>query len=270
MIETRSYLVNPGSAAGLTERRPDGTGDFDGGKPRGREALKLLRRRLADLQQLLWAEKKHRLLVVLQAMDTGGKDGVIRRVFEGVNPQGVQVTGFRRPTERELAHDYLWRVHRHVPGDGQIAVFNRSHYEDVLVVRVHDLVPEDRWSKRYAHINDFERLLTDEGTTILKFFLHISKDEQRRRLQARLDDPAKHWKFDVGDLAERKRWDHYQDAFETALTLTSTEHAPWYVVPANRKWYRDLVIASTIVRTLEGLDMQYPPNEDDLSNVVIP
>ncbi len=190
-------------------------------------------------------------------------------MFDGVNPQGVKVASFKRPTPEELAHDYLWRVHPHVPGNGEMTIFNRSHYEDVLVVRVHDLVPEDRWSKRYDHINDFERLLADEGTTIVKFFLHISKDEQKERLQARLDDPDKHWKFSLGDLDERRRWPDYQAAFEAALSKTSTDWAPWYVVPADRKWFRDLVIGSVLVETLEGLGLEYPPPEDDLTGVVV-
>jgi PPK2 family polyphosphate:nucleotide phosphotransferase len=194
---------------------------------------------------------------------------VIRHVFDGVNPQGVKVASFKKPTPRELAHDYLWRIHPHTPGDGEIVIFNRSHYEDVLVVRVHGLVPADVWERRYDHINAFERLLADEGTTILKFFLHISKEEQRERLQARLDDPGKHWKFSLGDLDERARWDDYVAAYEAMLSKTSTPWAPWYVVPADRKWYRNLVIARVMVDTLEGLEMQYPPAEDDLDGVVI-
>jgi PPK2 family polyphosphate:nucleotide phosphotransferase len=202
-------------------------------------------------------------------MDTGGKDGVIRHVFNGVNPQGVKVAAFKRPTPQELAHDYLWRVHPHVPGDGEIAIFNRSHYEDVLVVRVHDLVPEERWSKRYEQINAFEKLLADEGTTIVKFFLHISKDEQRERLQARLDDATKHWKFSLGDLDERKLWDSYQGAYREAIARTSTEWAPWHVIPADRKWFRNLAISSVLVRTLEDLELAYPESEEDLTGVVV-
>ncbi len=206
---------------------------------------------------------------MLQAMDTGGKDGAIRKVFEGVNPQGVHVANFKKPTEEELAHDYLWRVHSHTPGDGEIAVFNRSHYEDVLVVRVLELAPEEVWRPRYDHIVAFEQLLVDEGTTIVKFYLHISKEEQAERLQVRLDDPAKRWKFNTGDLEHRKLWDDYMAAFEEAIARTSTTQAPWYVVPANHKWYRDIVIARTLVATLRGLDLHYPPPEDDLDGVVI-
>ena len=217
----------------------------------------------------MWAGDRHKLLVVLQAMDTGGKDGTIRRVFEGVNPQGVRVANFKAPTAIELAHDYLWRVHRQTPASGEIAVFNRSHYEDVLIVRVLDLVPPDRWQRRYEHIRNFEQLLVDEGTTILKFYLHISKDEQAERLQARLDDPTKGWKFNAGDLDHRELWDAYMEAFGVALGETSTPDAPWYVVPANRKWYRDLAVAQTIVTALEGLDMSYPDPEEGLDDVVI-
>jgi PPK2 family polyphosphate:nucleotide phosphotransferase len=202
-------------------------------------------------------------------MDTGGKDGVIRSVFDGVNPQGVKVASFKRPTDLELAHDYLWRVHPRVPAKGEITIFNRSHYEDVLVVRVHDLVPAARWERRFQQINEFEEMLVEEGTTILKFFLHISKDEQKERLQARLDDPSKHWKFSLGDLAERERWDDYQAAYEDVLNMTSSPHAPWYVVPADRKWFRDLVIATALVETLEKMGLEYPANPDDLSGVVI-
>lgn len=261
------YRIPPGAAVrlGALPTRDDGGMD----KHEGKQRLKELNERLEALQEMLYAEGKHKVLVVLQATDTGGKDGTIRHVFDGTNPQGVKVASFKRPTERELAHDYLWRVHAHTPGNGEIVIFNRSHYEDVLVVRVHGLVPPERWSKRYAHIEAFERMLADEGTTILKFFLHISAGEQAERLQARLDDPTKHWKFSVGDLAERKRWDDYRAAFEEMLSRTSTEHAPWYVVPADRKWYRNLVVATVLVEALEGLGMSYPEPEDDLSGVVI-
>ncbi|MEM9135674.1 MAG: PPK2 family polyphosphate kinase, partial [Actinomycetota bacterium] len=214
--------------------------------------------------------RKERVLVVLQAMDAGGKDGTIRRVFEGVDPSGVKVAAFKRPTEAELAHDYLWRVHPHVPGDGELVIFNRSHYEDVLVVRVMDIVPKSRWKKRYDHIRAFEQLLADEGTTIIKLFLHISKDEQRERLQARLDEPDKNWKFEEGDLVPRARWDDYQEAFTDALTETSTEDAPWYVIPADRKWYRNLVVSEILIQSLEGLDMTYPEAAPDIAEMVIP
>jgi PPK2 family polyphosphate:nucleotide phosphotransferase len=202
-------------------------------------------------------------------MDTGGKDGAIRRVFDGVNPAGVRVASFKAPTPEELDHDYLWRVHKTVPGKGEMVVFNRSHYEDVIVVRVHELVPPQVWGERFDQINEFERTLAENGTTILKFYLHIDKDEQKERLQARLDDPLKRWKFRLGDLQERKRWQDYMQAYEDVLSKTSTEHAPWYIVPANHKWFRDLIISSTLVETLEGLNMEFPESEEDLDGVVI-
>jgi PPK2 family polyphosphate:nucleotide phosphotransferase len=267
MIDISHLRIEPGSRVDLRAFNPGDKGDLD--KEGGRPMYSALNDRLEALQEVLYAEGRHRVLVVLQATDTGGKDGTIRRVFDGVNPQGVKVASFKRPTEAELAHDYLWRVHPHVPGNGEMTIFNRSHYEDVLVVRVHELVPEERWSRRYEHINTFEKLLTDEGTTIVKLFLHISREEQRERLQARLDDPSKHWKFSLGDLDERRRWDDYQRAFADMLENTSTPWAPWYVVPADRKWYRDVAVASILVKTLESLDMRYPRNTEDLSDVVI-
>ena len=226
--------------------------------------------RCASCRRSLYAESKHRLLIVLQAMDTGGKDGVIRHVMSGVNPQGCQVTSFKVPTAEELAHDFLWRIHQQVPRRGYIGIFNRSHYEDVLVVRVHDLVPKKVWQQRYEQINQFEKLLSETGTTILKFFLHISKDEQKRRLEARRDTPEKQWKFSLGDLKEREYWDDYMDAYEDALTRCSTRWAPWYIVPANQKWYRNLVVARTIVKTLESFDMKYPEPEKGIETAVVP
>ncbi|MEA3439914.1 MAG: polyphosphate kinase 2 family protein [Chloroflexota bacterium] len=263
------YKVGSGTTVDLNEWDADDSRTLDGGKKDAKQVLDDLNDRLEELQELMYAEDKHKLLIVLQAMDTGGKDGTIRHVFDGVNPQGVKVASFKVPTPNELAHDYLWRVHKFVPGKGEIVIFNRSHYEDVLVVRVHNLVPPEVWSRRYDHINDFERMLADEGTTILKFFLHISKDEQKERLQARLDEPHKQWKFSLGDLKERKLWDDYTRAYQEVLSKTSTDWAPWYIIPANRKWYRNFVIASILVDTLEGLDMTYPPPEDDLGDVVI-
>ncbi len=264
------YRVAPGQSVDLTQWDPEDHSAFDGDKDAGRVHLKSLRSRLAELQRLLWAEDKHKVLVVFQAMDTGGKDGTIRNVFSGVNPQGIDVQNFKAPTAEELSHDYLWRIHDHAPTAGGLTVFNRSHYEDVLVVRVLGLVPEERWRRRYDHINSFERMLADEGTTILKFYLHISPEEQAERLQARLDDETKNWKFNKGDLDHRRLWTEYMKAYETMLGRTSTEHAPWYVVPANRKWYRNIVVAETIIATLESLDMKYPDAEDGLDDVVIP
>ncbi|MFQ5555317.1 MAG: polyphosphate kinase 2 family protein [Acidimicrobiia bacterium] len=266
---TNRYRVEPASTVDLAGFDTRDTSAFDVGKTEGRTLLKGLVRELAELQRVMWAENRHKLLVVLQAMDTGGKDGTIRNVFSGVNPQGVHVANFKKPTAPEIEHDYLWRIHTHTPGNGEIVVFNRSHYEDVLVVRVLDLVPEERWRRRYGHINVFERLLSDEGTTIVKFYLHNSKEEKKKRLQARLDDPSKHWKFNTGDLDHRKLWPRYMEAFEEALSRTSTAHAPWYIVPADRKWYRNLVVADTLCRTLRGLEMSYPEAEEDLSAVVV-
>jgi PPK2 family polyphosphate:nucleotide phosphotransferase len=263
------YRIAPDTRVRLAEWDPRHTGAYGEGKDAAKDRLKELNRRLESLQELLYAEGKHKVLIVLQAMDTGGKDGTIRHVFDGTNPQGVEVAAFKKPTPEELAHDYLWRVHDHTPAAGQIVIFNRSHYEDVLVVRVHSLVPQERWSRRYRHINEFERLLAEEGTTILKFFLHISPEEQADRLQARLDDPTKQWKFSLGDLDERRLWPDYVAAYEAVLSQTSTEWAPWYVVPADRKWYRNLVVATVLVDALEGLGMSYPEPEDDLSGVII-
>ena len=265
------YRVKPGSKLKLATIDPRDTEFWDSGEKEAAEAqLLVLNDRLEALQELLWAQGKERVLVVLQAMDAGGKDGTIKRVLEGVNPSGVKVAAFKRPTEEELAHDYLWRVHSQVPGDGELVIFNRSHYEDVLVVRVMDLVPKKRWSKRFEHIVNFEQMLVDEGTTIVKLFLHISKDEQRERLQARLDEPDKNWKFEKGDLGARARWDDYQDAFQEAIAATSTADAPWYVVPADRKWYRNLVVSEILIQTLEGLDMSFPEAEPDIADIVIP
>lgn len=268
--DVERYRVKPGGKVKLADIDPDGPSGLEGGKAEGKEQLLKLNKELEALQELLYAEHRHKVLVVLQAMDTGGKDGVIRNVFEGVNPQGVRVANFKVPTAEELDHDYLWRVHKQTPGRGEIVIFNRSHYEDVLVVRVHGLVPKEVWKRRYAQINAFERLLAEEGTIIFKFFLHISKEEQRLRLQSRLDDPTKHWKFNVGDLKERDLWEEYMKAYEAVLERTSTEYAPWYVVPANRKWYRDLVVASILIKGLQKLEMRYPEPKEDLSQVVIP
>lgn len=268
-MNVEQYRVAPGAKIDLTEWDANDKNLFDGGKQQGQDALPALNKRLETLQELLYAEGKHKVLIVLQGMDTAGKDSVIRHVFNGVNPQGVKVASFKVPTPQELAQDYLWRIHKQTPGRGEIVIFNRSHYEDVLVVRVHNLVPPEVWERRYEHINAFEKLLTDEGTTILKFFLHISKEEQRQRLQERLDTPEKNWKFSMGDLAERKLWDQYMAAYEAVLSKTSTGYAPWCIVPANRKWYRNLVISHVIIQTLEGLNMRYPEAEPGLDKIVV-
>lgn len=231
--------------------------------------FKALRRELIDLQYLLYAEDKQKLLIVLQAMDAGGKDGTIRKVFRGVNPQGVKVTSFKKPTDEEMAHDYLWRIHKAVPSSGKIGIFNRSHYEDVLIVRVLNLVPETVWRPRYEHIRQFEKLLADTGTVIRKFYLHISKDEQKERLQARLDDPQKNWKFDKGDLVQRARWEDYMDAFQEALQQTSTPEAPWFIIPADQKWYRNLAISRVLVHTMREMNFKLPQVKEDLSAIEI-
>src|ERR1700690_1105228 len=262
-------LVKPGEKVNLSKWDPNDMGDFKGDKQKGLAEVAKLDKELDALQELLFAEHKHKVLIVLEAMDTGGRGGTIRDLFDGVNPQGVYVARFDVPTQEELDHDYLWRVHKLMPANGEIAIFNRSHYEDVLVVRVHNLVPPEEWEKRFDQINQFERYLADNGTMILKFFLHIDKDEQKKRLQARLDDPAKHWKFRLGDLAERKLWSDYMQAYEDVLSRTSTEYAPWFIVPANRKWFRDLVVSSVLVDALTSLKMKIPESEEKLDGVVV-
>jgi PPK2 family polyphosphate:nucleotide phosphotransferase len=261
--------VAPGTGVDLSAIDTRSTPGFDGDKSDSRDVFRERRKRLAELQDLMYADGTQRLLVVLQAMDTGGKDGTIRHVFKEVDPIGIHMRSFKKPTEPELARDYLWRAHAHVPADGELVVFNRSHYEDVLVVRVHGMVDDERAEQRFAHIRDFERMLVEEGTTIVKLFLHISKQEQAERLQSRLDRPHKHWKFSSADIAERAHWDRYQEVFRDAIAATSTEDAPWYVVPADRKWYRNLAVSTILVETLEGLGMSYPEAEAGLDDIVI-
>lgn len=263
------YKVASGTHLDLSQWDPRDTGNFDGGKKDGLEEVTDLNQDLETLQELLYAEQKHKVLIVLQGMDTAGKDGVIRRVFEGVNPQGVKVASFKVPTAEELSRDYLWRIHKMVPGKGEMVIFNRSHYEDVLVVRVHGLVSPELCRRRYREIVEFERMLADNGTLILKFYLNISLEEQKERLQARLDDPQKIWKFNPGDLAERKLWPDYMKAYEEAIEATSTEFAPWYIVPSDRKWYRDLVIATVLVESLKDQKMSFPPPAEGLESIVI-
>ncbi len=264
------YRVEPGGGFRLDSVDPRDRSAFpELKKSTSITELQSMRRELADLQRLLWADARHAVLVVLQAMDTGGKDGTIRKVFSGVNPQGIDVRGFGVPSDLEREHDYLWRVHLQAPRKGRIGIFNRSHYEDVLVVRVNDLVDRVRWQKRYRHIREFEQMLVDEGTTIVKIMLHISKDEQKERLQARLDDPSKNFKFNPSDLDSRARWGDYMAAYEDAINETSTDTAPWYVVPADRKWHRNLVVSRILIDTLEALDLSYPAPEHDLSTIEI-
>ena len=238
-------------------------------KDQGKELFTGMLDEIDELQARLYAESKHRLLVVFQAMDTGGKDGAIRDVFNPMDPQGIRVASFKRPSKEELAHDYLWRVHPHVPGNGETVVFNRSHYEDIVAVRVREIFPESRWAKRYQHIVEFERMLADEGTTIIKIFLHISKEEQKERLQARLDEPRKNWKFNPGDLEDRALWPKFMEAYGDVISRTSTDQNPWHVVPADRKWYRNLIVASILIERLHGLDMKYPPIDYDPSSIEI-
>ena len=263
----RVLRVEPGSTVRLDAIDPSDSHGFT--KELAAPELARGLERIRSLQERVWAEHRHKVLVILQGIDAAGKGGTIEHVMGAMNPAGCPVTSFKAPTAVELDHDFLWRVHARTPGRGEIAVFDRSHYEDVLIVRVHDLVPEEVWSGRYEHINAFERLLVDEGTTIVKFFLYIDRDEQRERFQARLDEPHKRWKFRLGDLDERRRWDDYIAAFEAALSRCSTDNAPWYVIPANRKWFRNLAVANILADTLDDLDPRYPEPTEDLSGVVI-
>lgn len=263
------YKITPDKKIKLKDIDPDDSGEFkhkdDAQKQLSKDLL-----RIRALQEALYAEHKRSLLIVLQAMDTGGKDGTIEHVCGAMNPQGVVVTPFKVPSAEEMAHDYLWRVHKVAPGKGMIGVFNRSHYEDVLVVRVHELVPKEVWGQRYEQINQFEQFLAANGTVILKFFLHISKAEQKERFEERLTKPSKHWKFSRDDLKMRNKWDRYMVAYEDALNLCNTPWAPWHIVPADKKWYRNLVISQVLVETLEKLDLRYPEPEPGLETIVIP
>jgi PPK2 family polyphosphate:nucleotide phosphotransferase len=263
------WIVPPGAPFSLEERDPADTAGAPGDKKATTKALEELSAELAALQDRLYAESGQALLVVLQAMDAGGKDGTVKHVFRGANPQGVRVTAFKEPTPEELAHDFLWRVHAAAPRRGYIGIFNRSHYEDVLVARVDELVPESVWRRRYRHIDHFESLLHDSATRVVKLFLHISRDEQAERLRKRLDDPAKRWKFDPGDLAKRERWDDYAAAYEEAIQRTSAEHAPWYVVPADHKWFRNWAVSRIVIETLEAMDPRYPEPAEDLDGIAI-
>ncbi len=269
MDDLRDALrIKPGSRVRVERRDPAATFGWDKVSAEPQIAKQLAR--MTELQARIWAESKRAVLVVLQGIDAAGKDGTISKVMEAFNPQGCPVTSFKVPSSEELGHDYLWRVHKAVPRKGEIGIFNRSHYEDVLIVRVHGIVPRKVWSTRYDQINDFEQMLTENGTTIVKFFLTISRDEQRARIQARYDDPKKRWKFSMGDLAERKLWDQYQAAFDDAISKTSTRWAPWYVIPANRNWFRNLAVSSILADTLADLKPTYPPVAKDVPpNLVI-
>lgn len=258
----KHYLIKKGLNDQLAKASPDPWKDIPD-KDAAKDELTALQERLSDLQQRFFVDKRRKFLIVLQGMDTSGKNGTIRNVFRGVNPQGVDVASFDKPTARELAHDYLWRVHRCTPANGEIVIFDRSHYEDVLAVRVNDLKPKAVWQKRYRHINDFEQLLVDEGAIILKLFLHIDRAEQKQRLQARLDRPEKNWKFDPSDLVARSKWDQYVAAYEEVFDKTSHPHAPWYLIPSNKKWARNLLVARIVVACLEDLHLSYPKVDFD-------
>jgi PPK2 family polyphosphate:nucleotide phosphotransferase len=252
-----TFRVEPGSTVKLHKIDPDYKAKHED-KGSAENEIAQLSDKIRDLQYLMYAENRRSLLICLQAMDAAGKDGTINHVFAAMNPQGARVHGFKAPSHEESSHDFLWRIHRQVPARGEVVIFNRSHYEDVLVVRVHGLVPEKIWSKRYDLINDFERCLTESGTHILKFFLHISEDEQLRRFKQRLDDPARHWKISAADYEERKLWSEYQKAYEEALSKTSTKHAPWFVIPANHKWFRNLAVSKIVADALESIGMKSP------------
>ena len=266
-FDTEPYRVMPGKPFHLSERITRDDGGLD--KEDGKDAFHALSHRLVELQENLYAEQSRALLVVMQAMDAGGKDSTLKAVFGPVDPAGCRVKSFKKPNDEELHHDYLWRIHHWLPKRGYIGVFNRSHYEDAVTVAVKHLAPEPIWSKRVGHINDFERMLTDEGTTIVKFFLHISKDYQKARLQRRLDRPDKHWKFNVADLEERARWGEYQDRYSEVMHQTSQDHAPWYVVPAERRWLRNLLVTKVLVDTLEKMNPQPPVADFDPTSIVI-
>lgn len=263
---TTEYRINPGEKVNIKKFNPEDTSWWQKDKSSAEKELKKLREKLINLQQLLYAENKHKMLIILQAMDSGGKDGTIRSIFKGINPQGVSVTSFKVPTPVELGHDYLWRVHAKTPLTGEMVIFNRSHYEDVLVVRVHNLVPKKVWEKRFEHITRFEKLLADEGTTILKFFLNISKEEQKNRFLERIEMPEKQWKFNPNDIEERKLWGAYMQAYEEAINKTSTSYAPWFIIPSNQNWYRDLVIAKIITDCLVNLKMNYPKPVENIES----
>lgn len=265
-------LVKPGSRPDLdawSTRPPETALALEDPKGHFRSLSDELGSRLSDLQDVLYAQHQHRLLVVLQGLDTSGKDGATRNVFAPISPQGLRVVPFKAPTALELDHDYLWRIHASVPGKGEIVVFNRCHYEEVLVARVQGLVAEGQWKLRYRHIVEFERMLSEEGVLILKFFLHISKDEQKKRLQSRLEEKRKHWKWDPGDLRDREYWEQYLRAYEDAMEKTSTPLAPWHIIPADKKWYRDWALATRVTQALEALKMEYPKPKVPLDGVVI-
>jgi PPK2 family polyphosphate:nucleotide phosphotransferase len=262
----KQFRVKPGEKLRLNKLDPAYAGKHESEATAEEETEHFLKK-LARQQALLYAEHKHSVLIVLQAMDAGGKDGTIKHVFSSVNPQGVSVTSFKQPTPVELAHDFLWRVHPHAPGRGEIAIFNRSHYEDVLVTRVHKLIDKVTWTRRYQDICDFEALLAESGATVLKFFLHISREEQLARFAQRLDDPARNWKISESDYSEREVWDDYIEAFEDAMRATSTDEAPWYVIPSNHKWFRNLAVSQIIADAMADLGLAFPPPSVNLADI---
>lgn len=262
--------MKPGAKVDLAKIDSDERALFQqGSKDESMKAFDKLRDELQELQKVLYAQNKHRILLVLQAMDTGGKDGCVKHVFSRIDPQGIHVRSFKKPTEEELARDFLWRVHKKVPRNGEMVIFNRSHYEDILAVKVKKLLPDKVWKQRYQHIVDFERMLAEEGTTIVKIYLHISKDEQKRRILSRLDNPDKHWKFHPDDLQDRALWNDFMKTYEDLLSRTSAPHAPWYVVPANRKWYRNLCVARIMVDTMRKLKMKLPTVNWDPASIAV-
>ncbi len=262
----KKFVVKPGEKLNLRKRDPAYTGEH-ASQNDAKAQIEVFLQKLFHQQNLLYAEHKHSILVVLQAMDAGGKDGTIKHVFTALNPQGTRVASFKQPTPAELAHDFLWRVHPHAPGRGEISIFNRSQYEDVLVTRVHKLIDKKAWAARTERIREFETLLSENGTTIVKFFLHISKDEQLRRFEQRLDDPERQWKISESDYAERAFWDDYIEAFEDAIRATSTKEAPWYVIPSNHKWFRDLAVSQIIADTMAQLKLAFPPPSVNLAEI---
>lgn len=264
------YWVKPGSEIDFSKFNSNEKSLFDGeNKSDFEPQFKILQDQLQELQKILYAQNKHRILVVMQAMDTGGKDGCIKHVFSHIDPQGIHVRSFKKPSEEELSHDFLWRVHSKVPHRGQLVIFNRSHYEDIIAVRVKKLYPDEVWKRRQRHVIEFERMLAEEGTTIVKIFLHISKEEQKRRLETRLENPGKHWKFNPDDLADRARWDDFMAAYEDVMAKTSTSFAPWFIVPADRKWYRNLCVARIMLDTMKKLDMKLPKIDWDPGAITI-
>lgn len=272
-LDTKAYRVDGNKRVKLSRFDPDDVGPFNpdaSGKAEARALLKTQKKTLAELQNLLYADSSRSLLIVLQALDAGGKDSTIRKVMSGINPQGVQVTSFKAPTQEELAHDFLWRIHKATPKLGMIGVFNRSHYEDILAVRVKNLAPKKVWSKRYEAVNSFEETLNNAGTAIIKIYLNISRDEQKERFEDRLNEPDKHWKFNPGDLEDRERWEDYQKAFEDIFNKCSTKRAPWYIIPANRKWYRNVLVAGIIIKAIKSMKLNYPSIDYDPSEITIP